>query len=70
MQTQIYTIDDYENLPESVHAELTGGQMYYRSTHNRMHQEILNFINTEINIYIRFKKAPVRSILPHLPLNC
>ena len=22
MQTKIYTIDDYENLPESVHAEL------------------------------------------------
>lgn len=52
MQTKIYTIDDYENLPESVHAELTGGQMYYRSTPNRMHQEVLSFLLCTIANYI------------------
>ena len=42
----------YENLPESVHAELTGGQMYYRSTPNRMHQEVLSFLLCTIANYI------------------
>lgn len=50
--TKIYTIEDYENLPESVHAELIGGQMYYRSTPNRMHQEVLSFLLCTIADYI------------------
>ena len=58
MQTKIYTIDDYENLPESVHAELTGGQMYYRSTPNRMHQEVLSFLLCTIANYIDFNGYP------------
>lgn len=52
IQTKTYTIDDYENLPESVHAELIGGQMYYRSTPNRMHQEVLSFLLFTIANYI------------------
>ena len=47
-----YTITDYENLPESVHAELTGGQMYYRFTPNRVHQEVLAFLLYTIANYI------------------
>lgn len=57
-QAKIYTIDDYENLPESVHAELIGGQMYYRPTPNRMHQEILVFLLSTIANYIDSKDAP------------
>lgn len=56
-QPKIYTEEDYNNLPEDVRAELIDGQLYYMSAPSRMHQEILNFLNTEINIYIRLKKG-------------
>lgn len=56
-QAKTYTIDDYENLPESVHAELINGQMHYRSTPNRMHQEILGFLLNTIANYIDSKDA-------------
>ena len=50
-----YTEEDYYNLPENVRAELIDGQFYYMSAPSRIHQKILNFLNTEINIYIRSK---------------
>ena len=56
----IYTEEDYYNLPENVSAELIDGQIYYMSAPSRVHQEILNFINTEINIYLRSKKGPCK----------
>jgi hypothetical protein len=34
----IYTEDDYYNLPESVHAELLNGTFYYHAVPSRMHQ--------------------------------
>ena len=51
----IYTEEDYYNLPENVRAELIDGQVYYMAAPSRIHQKILNFLNTEINIYIRSK---------------
>ena len=51
----IYTEEDYYNLPETVRAELIDGQIYYMAAPSRIHQKILNFLNTEINIYIRSK---------------
>lgn len=59
-QSQIYTEEDYYNLPENVRAELIDGQIYYMSAPSRIHQEILNFMNTEINIYLRSKKGPCK----------
>lgn len=53
----IYTAQDYYALPEHVRAELIDGQFYYMSAPGRIHQEILNFILTEINIYIRSRKS-------------
>lgn len=52
-QEKIYTEDDYNDLPENIRAELIDGQLYYMSAPSRIHQEILNFLNTEVNIYIR-----------------
>ena len=52
-----YTEEDYYNLPENVRAELIDGEFYYMSAPSRIHQEILNFLNTEINIYIRSKNG-------------
>lgn len=56
-QTNTYTEKDYYNLPENVRAELIDGQFYNMSAPSRIHQEILNFLNTEINIYIRSKNG-------------
>ena len=56
----IYTEEDYYSLPENVRAELIGGQFYYMAAPSRAHQEILNFINTEINIYLRSKNSPCK----------
>ena len=54
----IYTEEDYYSLPENVRAELIDGQFYYMAAPSRVHQEILNFINTEINLYLRSKVYP------------
>ncbi len=56
----IYTEEDYYNLPENVRAELIDGQIYYMAAPSRVHQEILNYMNTEINIYLRSKKGPCK----------
>ena len=56
----IYTEEDYDNLPENVRAELIDGQIYYMAAPSRVHQEILNYMNTEINIYLRSKKGPCK----------
>ena len=52
-QEKLYTIDDIYNLKDGERAELVDGHIYYMSPPNTNHQRILNFINTEINIYIR-----------------
>lgn len=49
---------DYYDLPENVRAELIDGQIYYMGAPSRVHQKILNFMNTEINIYLRSRNGP------------
>ncbi len=49
----IYTEEDYYNLPENVRAELIDGQIYYMSAPSRIHQEILSFLHLEIGNYLR-----------------
>ena len=56
----IYTEEDYDNLPENVRAELIDGQIYYMAAPSRVHQEILNYM----------KKALARSTRPPLPSSC
>lgn len=48
-----YTIEDIYELPEGKRAELIDGQIYYMAPPNTVHQRLLNFICTEINLYIR-----------------
>lgn len=50
---EIYTIDDIYALPEGERAELIDGQIYYMAPPSTRHQRLLNFLNTEINLYIR-----------------
>lgn len=56
----VFTEEDYYKLPEDVRAELIGGQFYAMSAPSRIHQQILNYLNTEINLYIRSKGGPCR----------
>ena len=50
---ETYTIEDIYALSEGHRAELIDGQIYDMAPPSRLHQRLLNFINTEINLYIR-----------------
>ena len=52
-----YTIEDIYNLPEGERAELIDGQFYYMAPPSTKHQRLVNYINTEINLYLRSKKG-------------
>lgn len=52
---EVYTIDDIYVLPDGERAELIDGKIYYMAPPNTRHQRLLNYINTEINMYIRAK---------------
>lgn len=52
-----YTIEDIYILPDGERAELIDGKIYYITPPSTKHQRLLNFINTEINIYIREKNG-------------
>lgn len=56
----IYTEEDYYNLPENVRAELIDGQIYYMAAPTRVHQEILSYLHLEIGNYLRSKKGPCK----------
>lgn len=53
----VYTVDDIYALPDGERAELIDGKIYYMAPPSTRHQRLLNFINTEINIYIRENKG-------------
>lgn len=57
-RTDIYTEEDYYNLPENVRAELIDGQIYHMAAPSRLHQKILNAVNNTIFNYIRSKGGP------------
>lgn len=56
-QEKIHTKEDYNNLPETVRAELIDGQIYYMSAPSRIHQKILSILHFEIMRYIRSKNG-------------
>ena len=59
-RTNIYTEEDYYNLPENVRAELIDGQIYYMTAPSRVHQEIVSFLHLEIGDHLRSKKGPCK----------
>ena len=59
-RANIYTEEDYYNLPEDVRAELIDGQIYYMAAPSRIHQEILSFLHLEIGNYLHSKKGPCK----------
>ena len=48
-----YTIEDIYLLPDGERAELIEGKFYYMAPPSTKHQRLLNYINTEVNLYIR-----------------
>lgn len=52
-QEKRYTVKDIYNLPEGVRAELIDGEMYMMAVPGTGHQRILNYLSTEINLFIR-----------------
>ena len=54
---ETYTIDDIYALPEGERAELIDGQIYYMAPPNTNHQRLVNYLSTEINLYIRNNKG-------------
>lgn len=47
-----YTIDDIFALPEGERAELIDGKIYFMSSPNRIHQQLLHFLDKTIGNYI------------------
>ena len=52
-----YTIEDIYSLPEGTRAELIDGQIYYMAPPNRIHQEIVHFLDRTIGNYIVQKEG-------------
>lgn len=52
-EEEIYTVEDIYALPDGERAELIDGKIYYMAPPSTKHQRMLNFISTEINLYIR-----------------
>lgn len=50
---EIYTIDDIYSLPEGKRAELIDGQIFYMAPPTANHQRLVNYLSTEINLFIR-----------------
>ncbi len=52
-----YTIEDIYELPEGERAELVDGQMYMMAAPDRLHQEIVHFLDRIIGNYIDRKNG-------------
>lgn len=57
LKNDTYTTDYIYTLPEGERAELIDGTIYNMAPPNTNHQRLLNYISTEINLYIRSQKG-------------
>ena len=56
-QEKVYTVEDIEELPEGVRAELIDGQMFYMATPARKHQGLVGNLFGEIFAYLNQNKG-------------
>lgn len=56
-QKQLYTSEDYWNLPEGQRAELIDGQLYAMAPPNFIHQKLLGELQYTIMNYVKSKKG-------------
>ena len=59
-QPEIITLEQYENLPEDIRAEVFEGQIYYMAGPSQVHQTILLELSSALNAYVKNKKGRCR----------
>ena len=52
-QEKYYTVEDFYNLPDDIHAELINGQIFYMAAPSSIHQIISSELHFAINNYIK-----------------
>lgn len=52
-EKQDFTVEDIENLPDDVRAELIDGQIFFMATPTTIHQRLLSKLAFELQMYIR-----------------
>ena len=62
-----YTLEDIYALPDGQRAELISGQLYMMAPPSTRHQRLVNFLTTEINLYIRKKQGKCEVLPAPLP---
>ena len=55
VQPEIITLEQYENLPDNIRAEVFDGQIYYTASPSQIHQTILTELLVSIRSYLRKK---------------
>lgn len=64
VQSDLYTEEDYYNLPEDIRAELINSHIYYQTAPDRAHQTMLSELHAYIHSYLKTKKTiPAASAL-------
>ena len=56
-QREPITLEQYENLPENIRAEVFEGQVYYMASPSQIHQSILLELSSALNAYVKRKKG-------------
>ena len=62
-QSEILTVDQYENLPDDIRVEVFDGVIYDMASPSQTHQRILTELLTVFNTYLKKKDGPC-SIFP------
>ena len=60
-QEKYYTVEDFYNIPDDIHAELINGQIVYMATPSRLHQDISAELHYIIKNYIITKGGKCRA---------
>lgn len=66
---QVYTSEDYWNLPDGVRAELIDGKLYDMTPPSLTHQMIVSGIVTDLNVYIREHGGACRAMTSPVAVN-
>lgn len=61
-QEKYYTVEDFYNLPDDIHAELINGQIVYMAAPSSIHQIISSELHFVINNYIKPKGSRCRAL--------
>ena len=61
-QEKYYTVEDFYNLPDDIHAELIHGQIVYMAAPSSIHQIISSELHFVINSYIKSKSDHCRAL--------